>query len=57
MGMETDGGGGKRGLIMKEGIKNYCAFFPFLNKGSVVIGYRKIKIPEFLFNYMTNRFS
>lgn len=48
---------GRGGVIMEEGIKNYYAFFPFLNKGSIVIDYRKIKIPEFLFNYLTNRFS
>ena len=51
---------GERGsevVIMEEGIKNYYAFPPFLNKGSIVIDYRKIKIPEFLFNYMTTRIS
>ena len=48
---------GSEGVIMEEGIKNYCAFSPFLNKGSIVIDYRKIKIPKFLFNYMTTRFS
>lgn len=48
---------GSEGVIMEEGIKNCYAFSPFLNKGSIVIYYRKVKIPEFLFNYMTTRFS
>lgn len=48
---------GSGGVKMEEGIKNYYAFFPFRNKGSIVIDYRKSKIPEFLFNCMTNRFS
>lgn len=40
-----------------EGIKSYCVFFSFLNKGPIVTDYRKIKIPGYLFHDMTNRFS
>lgn len=40
------------------GIKRYCiSFFPFLNKGPIVIYYIKMKILGFLFHYMTSRFS
>lgn len=35
MGVEADEAGGKWGVKMEEGIKNYYAFFPFGIKGQL----------------------
>lgn len=46
-GMGTERFGGSRAAVF---------LFPFLNKGPVLIDYRKVRIPGFLFHYMTSRF-